>query len=88
MAQWMIGRLTKRLTEHVEAGNVQKVKVYVERRQIMASVIKNCQQDPMQRPNALYMMNNILDSSDDESDAREARNSESSGSSTVQSPSV
>jgi hypothetical protein len=83
MAQWMIGRLTERLTEHVEAGNVQKVKVYVERRQI-----KNCQQDPMQRPNALYMMNSILDSSDDESDAREARNSASSGSSTVQSPSV
>ena len=84
MAQWMSGRLTKRLTEHVEAGNVQKVKVYVERRQIMVSVSKE-----MQRPNALYMiMDGILDISDDESKAGEVQSSglsELSGSPAVQS---
>ena len=85
MAQWMIGRLTKRLAEYVEAGNTQKVKIYVERRQIMVSVIETCREDPVQRPNALYMMNSILDISDDES---EACNSNTTGSSTVHSPSV
>jgi hypothetical protein len=85
MAQWMIGRLTKRLAEYVEAGNSQKVKIYVERRQIMVSVIKTCREDPVQRPNALYMMNSILDIRDDES---EACNSNTAGSSTVHSPSV
>ena len=40
MAQWMIGRLTRRLAEYIEAGDVQKVKIYVERRQIMNSVIR------------------------------------------------
>ena len=85
MAQWMIGRLTKRLAEYVEAGNTQKVKIYVERRQIMVSVIQTCREDPVQRPNALYMMNSILDISDDES---EACNSNTTGSSTVHSPSV
>ena len=85
MAQWMIGRLTKRLAEYVEAGNTQKVKIYVERRQIMVSVIKTCREDPVQRPNGLYMMNSILDISDDES---EACNSNTTGSSTVHSPSV
>ena len=85
MAQWMIERLSKRLVKHVEAGNVQKVKIYVERRQIMTSVLNTCRRDPMQRPNALYMMNSILDISDDES---ENASSNTTGPSTVHSPSV
>ena len=76
MAQWMIGRLTKRLAEYVEAGNTQKVKIYVERRQIMVSVIKTCREDPVQRPNALYMTNSILDISDDESEACNSKGSQ------------
>ena len=85
MAQWMIERLSKRLVNHVEAGNVQKVKIYVERRQIMTSVLNTCRRDTMQRPNALYMMNSILDISDDES---ENASSNTTGPSTVHSPSV
>ena len=67
MALWMISRLTKRLAEHVEAGDVHKVKIYVERRRIMKSVIQICQRDESQRRNALYMMRSITDISDSES---------------------
>ena len=85
MAQWMFESLSKRLVKHVEAGNVQKVKVYVERRKIMLAVLNTCQRDPTQRINALYMMNSILDISDDES---ENTSSNTTGPSTVHSPSV
>ena len=81
MAQWMIGRLSKRLARFVETGNIHKVKQYVERRQIMVSVINVCRRNPSQRRNALYMMRNITDLSDGESDEAVSDQDESSSSS-------
>ena len=48
MAEWMIGRLTKRLAEYIKIGDIHKMKIYVERRQIMNAVIRVCQREPTQ----------------------------------------
>ena len=59
------------------------MKIYVERRRIMKSVIQICQRDESQRRNALYMMRSIDDISDSESyrSARDENAVDSQGSS-------